>query len=187
LAKTIASLDFLSGDRVVVGAGFGWNREEMIDHGVDPSTRKEALAEYLAAMRSLWQDDVASHQGRFANFEASWSWPKPVQSPLPVILGAGGTEQSFRWLVDHADGWISTPREGDTNASVKRLVQIWDEAGRAGRPEVVVLEARPDAEKIAEWERIGVTEVMYGLPDKDEDEVLAYIERRGSFIRQFAG
>jgi probable F420-dependent oxidoreductase len=185
LAKTVASLDHLSGGRVVMGAGFGWNREEMMDHGVDPATRKEALQEYLGAMRSLWQDDVAAYHGRFVNFDATWAWPKPIQSQVPVLLGAAGTEKSFRWLAGCADGWISTPREQDTNASVQTLIRVWEQAGRSGRPEVVVLEPRPDEAKIAEWERIGVTEVMYGLPDKSEDDVLAYIERRGTFIRQF--
>ena len=186
LAKTVASLDHLSGGRVVVGAGFGWNVEEMRDHGVDPAHRRAALREYVEAMRALWTETEASYQGRFVSFGASWAWPKPVQVHVPVLLGAGGTEKSFAWLVQVADGWISTPREEDITASVERLKRAWDAAGRAGRPEIVVLGPKPDAEMIDHYERIGVTEVMFGLPDLATDEVLQYVERRGRLIRSFA-
>ncbi len=185
LAKTVASLDFLSGGRVTFGAGFGWNVEEMKDHGVDPARRRTMLGEYLGAMRALWSEERASYRGEFVSFGECWAWPKPVQPRVPVLLGAGGTESSFRWLVRHADGWISTPREGDITSSVELLNRMWDEAGRDGRPEIVVLGPRPDEELIALYEKLGVTEVMFGLPDRSADEVVAYIERRGSFIRPF--
>jgi probable F420-dependent oxidoreductase len=186
LAKTVASLDFLSGGRVVLGAGFGWNLEEMADHGIDPARRRGALREYLEAMRALWTEERASYKGEHVSFGDSWAWPKPVQQPVPVLLGAAGTERNFRWLARSADGWITTPREGDTDASIELLQRVWTEAGRDGRPDIVVLDAKPDQEKIERWERLGVTEVMYGLPDRSEDEVLAYIERRGRLIEQLA-
>lgn len=185
LAKTIASLDHLSGGRVALGAGFGWNVEEMKDHGVDPGRRRSMLREYVEAMRVLWTQETASYSGRFVSFGESWAWPKPAQSRVPVLIGAGGTENSFRWLVRSADGWISTPREGDITAAVGLLNRMWDEAGRDGRPEIVVLGPRPDEELLALYEKLGVTEVMFGLPDRSPDEVLAYIERRGCFIRPF--
>jgi probable F420-dependent oxidoreductase len=185
LAKTVASLDHLSGGRVVLGAGFGWNLEELADHGVDPKRRRGALREYLEAMRALWSEDVAEYQGEFVQFGPCWAWPKPVQSPLPVLLGAAGTEKSFRWLARSADGWISTPREDDITSSVTMLLDIWAEAGREGRPEIVILDARPDEDKLAAWEKLGVTEVMFGLPDRPEDEVLAYIARRARYVEQY--
>lgn len=185
LAKAIASLDHLSGGRVVLGAGFGWNVEEMTDHGIDPARRRSMLREYVEAMRALWSDERATYRGEFVSFGECWAWPKPAQAKVPVLLGAGGTESSFRWLVRNADGWISTPREGDISASVELLNRMWDEAGRDGRPEIVVLGPRPDEELIALYEKLGVTEVMFGLPDRSADEVVGYIERRGSFIRPF--
>lgn len=185
LAKTIATLDFLSGGRVVLGAGFGWNREEMMDHGVDPSRRRTALREYVEAMQALWEQETASYRGEFVSFGASWAWPKPVQPKVPVLLGAAGTEKAFQWLVRSADGWISTPREYDINASVELLQQMWSEAGRPGAPEIVVLDPRPDEAKIEAWAKLGVTEVMYGLPDRSEEDVVAYIARRGELIRRF--
>lgn len=185
LAKTIASLDHLSGGRVVLGAGFGWNVEEMKDHGVDPATRRRRLREHLDAMRCLWTQERASYRGEFVSFGESWAWPKPVQGRLPVLLGAGATEKTFRWLAQCADGWITTPRDDDLSGPMKLLTRIWEEHGRVGRPEVVLLGPRPDAAKIDAWHDMGVTEVMYGLPDKGEADVLSYIERRGREIDGF--
>jgi probable F420-dependent oxidoreductase len=186
LAKTIASLDHLSGGRVVLGAGFGWNLEEMRDHGVDTSRRRTMLREYIEAMRALWTEETASYQGQFVSFGPAWAWPKPVQPRLPLLLGASGTEKAFSWLVRTADGWLSTPREEDIEASVQLLNRMWDEAGREGRPEIVLLGPRADEETVAALEKIGVTEIMIGLPDKDTSEVLDYIARRGEQIKQFA-
>lgn len=186
LAKTIASLDFLSGGRVTLGAGFGWNVEEMADHGVDPKRRRTILREYIEAMRALWTQDNASYAGEFVNFGPSWAWPKPVQAHVPLLLGAAGTEKSFAWLVRVADGWITTPREDDTNASIELLQRMWDEAGREGRPAIVMLDPKPDEAKVETWAKVGVTEVMFGLPDRSEEDVLGYIARRSSYVTQFS-
>jgi probable F420-dependent oxidoreductase len=177
LAKTIATLDHLSGGRVTLGAGFGWNTDEMADHGVPGNRRKTVLREYLEAMRALWTQEEASYAGEFVSFGASWAWPKPVQSHVPVLLGAGGTEKNFAWLVKHADGWITTPREVDIDDQVAQLQAMWAEAGRAGRPEVVAIAQKPKPEVIAHLEAIGVTEVAFGVPDATEEEVVAYLAR----------
>ena len=81
LAKTIASLDHLSGGRVLLGAGFGWNADELSDHGVPPGKRRTVLRETLEAMRTLWSQEQASYHGEFVRFDASWAWPK-TGSPL---------------------------------------------------------------------------------------------------------
>src|SRR5215469_4937132 len=139
LAKTIASLDHLSGGRVVLGAGFGWNLDELADHGVTAGRRRTVLREYLEAMQALWSQDEASYQGEFVRFDASWAWPKPVQ-----------------------------------------LNEAWSAAGRTGQPQVTVLEGRPDPDLLAHWAGIGVTDVTFGMPDRAEDEVVAYLARLGA-------
>jgi len=186
LAKTIATVDVLSAGRVVLGAGFGWNAEEMADHGVPPARRRTVLNEYIDAMRSLWTEEVPSYEGEFVRFGPCWAWPKPLQQPLPVLIGAAGTERTFSWVVRCADGWITTPGEADPISSVGLLRQRWREAGRDGDPEIVILGARPDQKEVAAWEEAGVSEVMIGLPDRSEDEVLSYIERRADMVRAFA-
>lgn len=177
LAKSIASLDHLSGGRVSVGVGFGWNTDELADHGVPPGRRRTVLREYLEAMRALWTAEEASYDGEYVSFGPSWAWPKPVQSHIPILVGAAGNEKNFKWIARSADGWISTPREQDIDEPIQLLHRIWQDAGREGAPQIVALDFKPIPERLARWRDLGVTEVLYGLPDRSEDEVRAYVER----------
>ncbi|KAA9149228.1 LLM class F420-dependent oxidoreductase [Amycolatopsis acidicola] len=174
LAKTIASLDHLSGGRVTLGVGFGWNVDELTDHGVPQGRRRTMLREYLEAMRALWTDEEASYDGEFVKFGPSWAWPKPAGS-VPVVVGAAGTEKNFAWVARSADGWLTTPMEDDVAEKVALLRKKWQEAGRSGEPEVVALAGRPDPETLKRWEDAGVTEVLFGLPDRSAEDVEAYV------------
>jgi probable F420-dependent oxidoreductase len=177
LAKAIATLDHLSGGRVRLGVGFGWNTDELADHHVPAGRRRTVLREYLEAMRALWTEHEASYEGEFVSFGASWAYPKPVQGHLPVLVGAGGTAKTFDWIVANADGWINTPRELDIAEQVALLRAKWHAANRAGEPQVVFLGGKPDPGRIAELESIGVTECAFGMPDAEPDEVVSYLGR----------
>jgi probable F420-dependent oxidoreductase len=178
LAKTIASLDHLSGGRVVLGAGFGWNTDELTDHGVPAGRRRTVLREYLEAMQALWSQEEATYGGEYVRFAASWAWPKPVQQPrVPVIVGAGGTEKTFAWIARSGDGWLTTPGETELEAKVAMLREAWQAAGRDGEPQVHVLSGKPDPDMLAHWEQIGVTDVAFGMPDRSADEVVAFLSR----------
>ena len=178
LAKTIATLDHLSGGRVTVGAGFGWNTDELADHNVPAGKRRTVLREYVEAMRALWTQEEASYSGDHVSFGAAWAWPKPVQAHVPLMIGAGGGPKTFAWIAAHADGWMTTPREQEVTGKARALREAWTGAGRPGRPEIAVLAtARPSPEDLAAWEEAGVTEVIWGLPDKPAEEVVAFIGR----------
>jgi probable F420-dependent oxidoreductase len=178
LAKTIASLDHLTGGRVVLGVGFGWNTDELADHGVPAARRRTVLREYLAAMQALWSEQEASYQGEFVRFDASWAWPKPVSQPRPpILLGARGSARTFDWIAESADGWLSTPGEDGIEEKVTLLREAWRAAGRSGLPEVAVLSGKPDPEALAQWRDIGVTDVLFGTPDRAADQVIAYLNR----------
>jgi probable F420-dependent oxidoreductase len=178
LAKTIATLDHLSGGRVVLGAGFGWNTDELADHGVPPGKRRAVVAEYLEAMQALWTEQEASYHGDYVSFGASWAWPKPVQEPrIPVIIGAAGSAQTFAWIARFADGWLTTPGEADLDGKIAQLHQAWHEAGRAGLPQVRALAGKPEPDLLAHWAEIGVTDVAFGMPDRSADEVVGYLNR----------
>ena len=167
LAKTIATLDHLSGGRVVLGAGFGWNTDELTDHGVPAGKRRTVVREYLEAMQALWSEEEASYHGDYVSFGASWAWPKPMQQPrIPVIIGAGGTPKTFAWIARSADGWLTTPGEADLDAKIAQLHQAWREAGRAGLPQVRALAGKPEPDLLAHWAEIGVTDVAFGMPDR---------------------
>jgi probable F420-dependent oxidoreductase len=181
LAKTVATLDHLSGGRVTLGAGFGWNTDELADHGVPADRRRTVLREYVEAMRALWTQDEAAYDGEFVSFGASWSDPKPHQAHLPVVIGAGGGPRTFAWIARTADGWMTTPAEQDVAEKADRLRKAWAEAGRAGEPQIHVLAAsRPTPELLAGWEDAGVTDVIWGLPDRSAPEVVAYLGRHAA-------
>jgi probable F420-dependent oxidoreductase len=178
LAKTIATLDHLSGGRVTVGAGFGWNTDELEDHRVPAGRRRTALREYVEAMRSLWTDEEASYAGEHVSFGPSWAWPKPVQERIPVVIGAGGGPQTFRWIAKTADGWMTTPIEQDITAKCDHLRKAWANAGRTGEPQVhVLVAARPGPDDLRRWADAGATDVIWGLPDRPEPDVLAYLDK----------
>ena len=178
LAKAIATLDHLSGGRVTLGAGFGWNTDELADHHVPAGRRRTVLREYVEAMRALWTEEEAAYDGEFVSFGPSWAWPKPTQPRLPVVVGAGGGPQTFRWIAETADGWMTTPVEQDVAAKCDDLRAAWSEAGREGAPQVHVLVAvRPGPDDLASWEQAGATDIIWGLPDKSEDEVLSHLDR----------
>ena len=178
LAKTIATLDHLSGGRVSLGAGFGWNTDELADHGVPAARRRAVLREYLAAMRALWTQEQASYAGEFVAFGPSWAYPKPAQAHLPVVIGAGGGPKTLEWIAQNADGWMTTPIETDIPAKIGALRQQFSEAGRDAEPDVRILVAsKPGPQDLADWAAAGASELIWGVPDAEASVVLGYLDR----------
>jgi len=178
VARTFATLDHLSGGRVTVGAGFGWNTDELADHGVPAGQRRAVLAEYVAAMRALWTQPEAAYDGKFVSFGPCWAFPKPVQAHLPLIIGAGGGPQTLAWIAQHADGWLTTPGERDVGAKAAALRQAWAAASRTGTPDIrVLVSSKPSADDVAGWAGAGVTECLWGLPDGPAGTAEAYLDR----------
>ncbi len=178
LAKAIATLDHLSGGRVTIGAGFGWNTDELEDHHVPAAKRRTVLREYVEAMRALWTQEEASYDGEFVRFGPSWAFPKPTQAHVPLIIGAGGGPKTFEWIARTADGWMTTPREDGIGDKATALKKAWADAGRDGEPDIrVLIAAKPTPEDFVEWAEAGTSELIWGVPDKSPDEVLAYLDR----------
>ncbi|MBW3665627.1 MAG: LLM class F420-dependent oxidoreductase [Actinobacteria bacterium] len=183
-AKEVASLDVLSGGRFVFGIGFGWNVEEMADHGVPFGDRREVTRERVLAMRSLWQDDEAAFEGEHVRVSPSWAWPKPVRSPLPVWLGAGLSERNLAHLVEYADGWIPIGGSG-LSRGIPRLRAALEDAGRDPDAfEIVPFGSTPEVGKLEHFRSIGCTGVVLGAPTGDRDALLAFLERAGAVIEE---
>jgi probable F420-dependent oxidoreductase len=181
LAKAIATLDYLSGGRVTLGAGFGWNTDELADHHVPAAQRRTVLREYVEAMRALWTEELAAYQGKHVSFGPSWVYPKPTQEHVPLVIGAGGGPKTFAWIAQTADGWMTTPNESDLAGHTDLLRAAWAEAGRAGQPEIHVLAtSKPTPELLASWADCGVTDAIWGLPDKPPDDVIAFLGRQAA-------
>jgi probable F420-dependent oxidoreductase len=128
-AKEVASLDHLSGGRVLFGIGGGWNREEMADHGTAYETRWSLLKERVEAMRAIWTQDEAEYHGKFVDFEPLWSWPKPVQRPHPPVILGGNGPRTLRRVIRYADGWMPNGR-----GYLERIPELRALAEEAGRP-----------------------------------------------------
>lgn len=175
-AKAIATVDHLAGGRAAIGMGFGWNEDEMNHHGVDYTQRREQGREHLLAMRRLWEDDEAEFHGRWVDFSPSWSWPKPVQQPLPVLLGGAAGPKLFAHIAEYGQGWIPIGGRGLREA-VPRLREAVAEAGRdPSSLEVAPMAVIPDAGKFDHYEEIGCTEVVIDLPSAPADRVLPLLD-----------
>ncbi len=131
LAKEIASLDRFSGGRFLFGIGTGWLREETEIFGGDFEHRWTQTREALEVMKELWTKDEAEYHGKYYNFPAVKSYPKPAQQPHPPIIIGGMARNVLRRIVSHADGWLPnrvTP--ADVEDSRRRLDAMAAEVGR---------------------------------------------------------
>src|SRR3954454_10487474 len=106
LAKTVATLDALSGGRVDLGVGVGWQREEYDATGVDFSRRGDLLDHTIAACRELWTTLPAAYDGGSIDFRDVYCSPLPVQARLPVWFSGTLTDRTVRRVSDLGDGWI---------------------------------------------------------------------------------
>lgn len=131
LAKQLATLQTVSGGRVLAGVGLGWLPEEFEATGVDMARRGRRGEEYVELLRELWTDEVVEHSGEFYRVPASYVAPKPVPGPPRVLLG-GTAEVALRRAARLADGWVSSSRE-DLSAIAGRVQMIKDELVALGR------------------------------------------------------
>ena len=187
LAKVVASLDLLSGGRVLFGVGAGWNVEEMENHGTDYSTRFRLMRERIMAMKEIWTKDEAEYHGKLVDFDPIWSWPKPVQQPHPPIYVGGDGAHTLKRVIDYGDAWMPIPMRGETPLSerVRRLNEMAEEAGR-GRIPVTVYGALPREEVIAHYADIGAERCIFWLPAAPEAEALPQLDRYAELAGSFA-
>jgi len=183
-AKSVATLDLVSGGRFEFGLGGGWNREEAENHGVNWSSRFKRLEEQIDAMKRIWTEEEAEYHGKFVDFDPIWSWPKPIQTPYPPILIGGETIHTLRRVVRLADGWI--PRGRDPERVFEGLKTLDRLAGEAGRDpdsiSVSVFAPRPDPEVVERLIRSRVRRIIFWLPPEQEDRTRRRLDRYRRFI-----
>ncbi len=179
LAKQVASLDALSGGRVLFGIGGGWNVEEMAHHGTDFKQRWRVLRERVLAMKEIWTKEEAEFHGEFVNFDAIWSFPKPTQKPHPPILLGANTPGGRQRVVEFCDGWLPmAAHPPELAAGIADLRQRAETVGRDPRSiSVSVYSAKPDPAGLGEYEKSGVERVILSLPPAGRDVVLPILER----------
>jgi probable F420-dependent oxidoreductase len=172
VAKQAASLDRLSGGRLTLGVGVGWSKEEFEALGVPFSRRGARTAEYVAAMRTLWRDDVASFDGEFTRFDRIRVNPKPLRNRrIPIVVG-GNSDAALRRVAAWADGWYGFYLD-DVGVVAERVNFLREECREIGREpddlRLAVALREPQAGDLAALTDIGVDEmvIVAGPPDTD--------------------
>ena len=188
LAKEVATLDALSGGRVLFGIGGGWNAEEMENHGTDFKRRWKVLRERVAAMKAIWTEDEPSSHGEFVDFDPIWSWPKPAQKPHPPVLLGGHGPRALQRVVDYCDGWMPIPaRARELGESIADLHRRAREAGRSPASLSVSLYGVPaDLDALRTYAGIGVDRSIYALPSAEREAVLPLLDRYAEVAAEFA-
>ena len=130
-AKMAATLDVLSGGRLIFGVGPGWMREEFEALGVPFESRGRMTDEYMKVIKELWQSERPEFHGEFVDFSNVGFYPKPVQTPGPPVWVAGASRHAVRRAALLGDGWQPTAvSPGDVRAGMDELRRIAAEAGR---------------------------------------------------------
>jgi probable F420-dependent oxidoreductase len=188
LAKTVASLDHLSGGRVLLGIGVGWNEDEMEQHGVDPTRRRSVAREHVLAMRELWTKEEASFDGEHVRFSSSWSWPKPVSDPYPpILMGGAGGPVTFRHIVEYCDGWMPIHGRRDIAGKLEDLRRAADEAGRdMATIDLGVFGCPADNAVIDSYAELGFTRCVIGVPPTGVDDALRTLDRANEVVAEHA-
>jgi hypothetical protein len=187
-AKAIATLDLLTGGRVELGIGFGWNVDEMEHHGIDPATRRDRTREHVGAMRALWTEEVAEYHGDHVDFSPSWCWPKPVQpGGPPVLLGSAPAPKALAAVAAWCDGWLPIGGAGIRTA----LPDLHAACAAVGRDpasvRIVPFGTLFEPGKLDYYSSIGIEEVVLRVPAADRDTVLAELDRLATETASTAG
>ncbi len=198
-AKEVATLDQISGGRVIFGIGAGWNEPELRNHGTDPSTRFRLMRERVEAMKALWTSDEAEYHGRLVDFGPTWQWPKPVQNPHPPIIIGGAGPNVLRRVVAYGDGWLpvlapvmSEEMRGrmtplaEFKSEVTELRRLAEEAGRP-RPSITVFGSAAESASVESFEELGVDRMVLGLESVAEAAAIAQLEKHAEDVSALSG
>jgi probable F420-dependent oxidoreductase len=188
LAKEVASLDRLSGGRLLFGVGGGWNLEEMRNHGTDPSTRFRLLREKVEAMKAIWTGDEAEYHGRHVDFDPIWSWPKPLQEPHPPILVGGNGRGVLDRVLSYGDEWLPN-RVGDEEKLIARIGKLrrraQEEQGRHIPVTLYFGTTKPD--RIRRYEEAGVSRMVFPLFQEAPEEVERRVDKYAAVVSEYNG
>ncbi|MEU1512057.1 LLM class F420-dependent oxidoreductase [Streptomyces sp. NPDC005811] len=187
LAKQIATVDHLSGGRLTLGLGFGWNVEEAADHGVEWRTRRELVRDRMALMRALWSEEPTAYAGPYGSVRASSAYPKPAQRPRgPVVgprtlIGGAAGPKLFAHICEYADGWLPIGGRG-LSETLPVLRAAWADAGREPEAlQIVPYAVHPSPGKLAYYADLGIEEVVLQLPPAGESEILGLLDTYGLY------
>lgn len=180
VAKQTASLDHLSGGRLLFGIGGGWNRTEMADHGTAYETRWSLMRERVEAIRRIWTEEEAEYHGRFVDFGPMWAWPKPVQRPHPPVLIGGNGPRTLQRVIRYGDGWMPNGR-----GYLERVPELQRLAEEAGRGPIPISGYPSDTEPatIESHRAAGVERCIFYVPATGRDDALRKLDQLTEALR----
>jgi probable F420-dependent oxidoreductase len=181
-AKEVASLDHLSGGRVVFGVGAGWNLEEMRDHGTDPDTRGRLLDERLDAMKQLWTAEEATFHGEFTRFDRAVAYPKPARKPHPPIYVGGNSRHAARRAARHGGVWM--PNSVVVPERVGKLMALRDEFA-PGTPVSVFAVGSKNEALLEAYVEAGVERITLLLGTRPEAETLERLDALVEVVEKY--
>jgi probable F420-dependent oxidoreductase len=163
-AKSVASLDLLSGGRFLFGIGAGWNLEEMRNHATDPARRFRLLRERVEACKALWAAEVASYHGEFVDFDEIVCRPAPLQEPHPPIVVGGNGPTVHKRVLAYGNAWFPNriPPDDAMIARIEELQRLGEQAGRGRIPVTIQIPPR-DLAVLERYEEAGVTRSVHML------------------------
>ena len=173
LAKEMASLDVVSGGRLLLGIGAGYLHQEFAALGVEFRERGARTDEYVAAMRALWNDAKPSYNGRFVHFEDVQAMPRPVQKGGPPIIVGGASDAALKRTAAYAQGWYGFALDVPQTASV--LERLRTLGGGDGLEISVTPPGRVTAELVEQYADLGVHRLIALMP-QTEERTLAALE-----------
>ncbi len=182
-AKSVASLDQVSGGRFLFGIGGGWNVEEIENHGTVFATRMQKMREQMEAMKAIWTQSKPEYHGDIVDFGPMMTWPKPVQQPHPPIILGGAFPWAARRAVRYGDGWYPNASSGNPEEYLPRFREMAKEAGREPLP-VRLSGAPEDADKLKRFRDLGVAAVNVTLMSETRDQLLPVLDRFAKVMRQ---
>lgn len=178
LAKEIATLDIVSGQRLLVGVGVGYLESEYRAIGVDYHTRGQRTDEYLDALRALWTHDRPTYKGRFVSIEGVNAYPRPLPPGLPIVIG-GWSKAARRRMVAHGSGWYGFNLDPDE--ARRRIEDIRELLAREGRTDAFEItigpKDEPDRRMLDEYAAAGANRVVIRAEGDTLDEVEAIVRR----------
>jgi probable F420-dependent oxidoreductase len=185
--KEVASVDRLSGGRFLFGVGAGWNEEEMGNHGTNPRRRFSLMRERVEAIKAIWTQGEAEYHGDFVDFDAIWSWPKPLQEPHPPVIVGGSGKKVIDRVLAFGDEWMPNTRLplGELGGRIEELQRRAEEAGR-GRIPIGYYGAPPDEDKLARMEEMGVDRAVVMLETEEPEVVEGRIDELAPLAERFA-
>ena len=187
LAKQVASLDVLSGGRVLFGIGAGYLEPELHAIGVTLAERGSRTDDHLGAMRAIWYDPApVTYTGLHTDFAGIDAHPRPARS-IPIVVG-GHTPSAYRRAVEQGHGWYGFHRSPEQAAeSIAAIQTATDEHGRPGDLgplEISITPSRPlTAESVRAYHDAGVHRLIVNpLPVEDPESIAAFLTEQAAVV-----